>query len=235
MRGCLGFLIVAVAIVAAGLWFGAPPLAAVLVRGALDAGGFTGRDTAVLVVADPPFDLIGGHADAVVLGADDASLGSLQADRLDLTLFDVELLARGIGRVDGRLTGVSVATGDGGSVPAQSVELLGPAGAARTTVRISGPAINALARDAIRGRIGLPVGRLVLEAPDRLVFTVAGTGVSGRLVVERNGDLAIAADLPGSPRIVLVAAGDPLTYTGASVDDGDLVLVATIDLEELLR
>jgi len=234
VRGCLGVLLLAVAVVLAGAWFGGPRVAGVLVEGALDVAGLEGRNRSVRVEADPPIEILGGRADRVVIGADDVVLDDLDADRIDVTLLDVDLVARTFGRIDGRLEGVVLTAGDGSATEAQTVELLGPADDVLATVRISGSVVNRLARDAIERDVGLAVSNVALEAPNTIVFTIGPARVEGLIEVDQTGAMTASLGLPGDPVVTLLAPDEPFRLTAASVDGTDLVLIGSLDLASLL-
>jgi hypothetical protein len=234
VRGCLGVLVLAAALVVLGAWFGGSTLAAILVEGGLDVAGLEGRNRSVQVDSEPPIEIIGGRADRVVIGADDVVLGDIDADRLDVTLLDVDLVARTFGAIDGRLEGVVLTAGDGSAIEAASVELLGPASDVLATVRIGGAVVDRLAREAIDRDAGLGVDAVALQAPNTIVFTIGPARVTGLLAVD-GGALYAGLEAPGDPVLTLLAPDNPFELTAVSVVDADLVLVGTIDLLTLLR
>lgn len=235
MRGCLSVLLLAAVVLVAGAWFGSPTLAGVLVEGALDVAGLESRNRSVRVDSDPPIEILGGHADRVVIGADDVVLADLDADRLDLTLFDVDLVGRRFGSIEGRLARVVLTAGDGSATQAETVHLLGPADDVVATVRISGPVVDRLARDALARQEGITVDAVTLEAPDTIAFTIGPARVTGRLAIDAGGTLSATLEAPGDRVVTLLAPDSPFTLTGVSVEKADLVLVGRIDLDSLLR
>jgi hypothetical protein len=235
VRGCLGVLVLAVVVVLAAAWFGAPRFAGVLVEGALDVAGLEGRNRSVRVESDPPIEILGGRADRVVIRADDIVLDDLDADRIDVTLLDVDLIGRTFGRIEGRLDAVVLTAGDGTATEAETVELVGPADDVLATVRISGSVVDRLAREAIERDAGLPVGEVGLETPNTIAFTLGPARVEGLLAVDANGALIASLELPGDPVAVLLSPDNPFRLTAVSVDDEDLVLIGRLDLASLLR
>jgi hypothetical protein len=223
VRGCVSVLVLAAAFTLGAAWFGGPRLAAALVQGGLAAGGFGGQRTTVDVVAEPPFEVLTGHADRVVIGSNDASFGELEVTRIDLVLGDVDLVARTFGSVDGALDGVRVGR----------VELSGTGSRTGAVVTMAGVDVEQLARDAINDALTLPVGGAELRAPDLLRLSVAGQAVDARLLVEPDGRLALAVPLAGETRLPIVDA-DPITLESVTVADGNLVLTGTLDLAALL-
>src|SRR5260370_30642821 len=69
MRGCLSVLILAIAFLVVGVWFGGPPLASAIVRSTLSSTGFASDTLAAEVTADPPFTLAVGRARSVAITA----------------------------------------------------------------------------------------------------------------------------------------------------------------------
>ncbi len=232
MRGCVSVLVLAAAFTLGAAWFGGPRLAAALVQGGLAAGGFGGQGTTVDVVAEPPFEVLTGHADRVVIGSNDASFGELEVTRIDLVLGDVDLVARTFGSVDGTLDGVRVRQAEG-RVRVGRVELSGTGSRTGAVVTMAGVDVEQLARDAINDALTLPVGGAELRAPDLLRLSVAGQAVDARLLVEPDGRLALAVPLAGETRLPIVDA-DPITLESVTVADGNLVLTGTLDLAALL-
>lgn len=234
MRGCLSVLVLAAVFVVGGAWFGGPLLASGIVRTALDASGFEGRNTTVQVVADPPIEVLLGRADEVRIRSDDASIEGLGAVRFDITLTGVDLVGRRFAGLAGTLDDVTIRGEDGGRTRATSVALTGPPDHVEAIVRIAPSAVDDLVAAAIEREIGFSVGSAALRAPDTLVFTAGPLEATGRLVVEPDGSLSLAAALPGDPRILILDAGSPLVFESVSVDD-DLVLVGSLDLVEWLE
>ena len=230
MRGCVSVLVLAAAFVVGGAWFGGPLLAGGIVRSALDASDFEGRNTTVDVVANPPIEVLLGRADEVRIGSDDASLEGLSAVRLDVSLTGIDLVGRRFEHLAGTLDDVTIRGEDGGRTRATSVALAGPPDDVEAIVRIAPSAVDDLVADAIEREIGFSVGSVSLRAPDTLVFTAGPLEATGRLVVELDGSLSLAADLPGNPRIAILDAGAPLVFESVSIDE-DLVLVGSLDLE----
>jgi hypothetical protein len=235
MRGCLGVLLLTVAVIVAGAWFGGPRLAGVVVEGALDVAGFDARTRTVQVDSDPPLEILAGRADRVVIGADDVVIEDLDADRLDVTLFDVDLVARTFGSIQGRLRTVVLTAGDGSATEAETVDLLGPADDVLATVRVAGGVVDRLGRDAISRQEGLSPDSVTLEAPNRIVFTIGPARVTGLLAVDSSGTLSATLEAPGNRVITLLAPDDPFTLTGVLVEDADLLLAGRIDLAGLMR
>jgi hypothetical protein len=232
MRGCVSVLVLAAAFVLAVAWFGGPALAEILIGAGLGGAGFEGRATSVKVTADPPFEVIGGHADRVAIGSDGAVFGDLEATRVDLVLLDVDLVGRRFGEAEGVMTGVRVRR-ENDSVPIGRVELSGRADATDAVITMPGADVERLAAAALNDRLALPIVGASLGEPDRLRFSVAGQGVDARFAIDPDGSLVLAVPLPGNPRILLVDP-DPLVLESVHVLDGELVLTGTIDLAALL-
>jgi hypothetical protein len=226
-------LALAVVVALGGAWFGGPALAGILVESALDASGFEARTTSVRVEANPPFSVLTGRADRVDIAADDATFADLDADRMDLALLDVDLLGRSFGEVDGTFAQARLNRPEGGTVEATEIELSGRADAADAVVTIAESEVERVAVDAMEERLGLTPESARLTEPDLLTFEVAGNRLEGRFVVDPDGALSLAAQLPGNPRVELID-GDPLRLESATVIDDALVLTGSIDLAALL-
>src|SRR3954469_25113364 len=155
MRGCLSVLVLGLVLVLAVAWLAGPLLAGAVVERVLAGSGFAGQATSVTVAADPPLELLVGHVDRLDVRSRDARIGQLDAERLAITLSDVDLLSRRFGHVDGRLDGGTLHASDGSTVEARSIRLLGPANDATATVTIAGSEVETLAREEIRSQLGL--------------------------------------------------------------------------------
>jgi hypothetical protein len=232
MRGCLFVLLAAATFVVAGSWFGGPTLAGYLVGAGLDAAGFEARERRIDATTDPPIEVLGGAVDRVEITASGATIGDLTAGSLHVILFGVDLVGRSFRSIEGELIDVTI-RGAGGSVDAERIDLTGEAGAVRATVRVRQAAVADLVASALRRELGFSVGQVTLEAPDVVVFSLAGLRATGRLRVE-DGALWLAAQVPGDPRVELIEAGDPLTLREVGVGE-ELLLVGTLDVVGWLR
>jgi hypothetical protein len=233
MRGCLSVLFIAVGLVLIAAWFAGPPLAGTLVEQSLDSAGFRAADRTATVTTDPPLEILTGRADRVTIRATRATLRDLAAERLVLTLSNVDLVARTFTRVDGQLDDVLIQSADGSSVRALDVALHGAPDAAMTTVRISEAVLRALLNEAVKRETGLSVTDVTLREPDRISFK-AGLTITGRFVVESDGSLVIAAASPAL-RFTVFEPNPELTLTSVGVSGTDLVLTGTTDIQTLIR
>lgn len=231
MRGCVSVLVLASLFVVAGSWFGGPALASVLVGVALDGAGFEAQNTRIDVVADPPIEVLGGTVDRVVIGADDATLGDLEAGRVDITVYGVDLVTRRFATMEGRLDDVLLRTADGGATRASRIDLAGEQASVRATVHLPATTIADLVAEALRDQLGFSVGTTTLEAPARVVFTAGPARISARLLIESDGGLWLLLDAPANPRVELLAPGAPLTFHEVLVGE-EVLLVGTVDLGE---
>lgn len=234
MRSCLVQLLIVVVVVFALVWFGVPFGAGWLATNALNAAGFTGTDTRVEVSANLPPRLLLGHADTVRLTASQVSVGDLHASAIDVSLNDVELIARTIGSVDGTLTGVRVPAPSGDPVPIDTVAIAGVGTAATATLSLSSATAEGLAESQLEAQTGL-AGKVKLAAPDKATLTINGHTQTGRLVVKA-GALQMVPDSTALPTLTLIAAGhgNPFQLTSVAVGARSVTLVATIDLQTLL-
>jgi len=229
VRGCLVVLVLAATFVVGAAWFGGPALAGWLVGAALAGSGFEGRNTTIAVTAEPPIEVLGGAADRVDIGADDATFGDLQAERLDVSLFDVDLVSRTFATVDGALTDVVLDTGASDAARASRIDLLGERESVVATAHLARDTVEDLVATAIRRQLGFPLGEVALEPPDRLVFTAGPVRITGRFLIESDGGLWLALDSPGRPRLELLPAADPLVFHEITIG-ADVEIVGTIDL-----
>lgn len=233
MRGCLFVVILAAAVLVGGVWFGGPPLAGGVVAVGLAATGFRAAETTVDVVADPPLELLAGHADSVRIRARSATVEGLTAARVDLLLSDVDLLGRRAGVVAGELTGVRVGGADD-PLAIDAVEVSGPASGATTVVTIPPASVEGVVALAIERTFGTRGASVRLVSPDRLSFALAGRQVEAVVSVGASGSLVASAPI-GALELVPASAFRPLRVTNARVAGGALVLTGTLDLDALLR
>ncbi|HEY3522766.1 MAG TPA: hypothetical protein VGK63_03595 [Candidatus Limnocylindrales bacterium] len=234
MRGCLSFLVFAALLIAVGLWFALPTAAAGLVGITLSAAGFEGQDTQVVVVADPPFELLSGHADRVSISAAEVRSGSLAAASVDLDLTDLDLVARTARSTTGRLDDVTVTSASGGSLRIRRIDIAGPTDRARATLVIDEAELAERVLDAISSA-GAAVTKVSVDPPDALVVEVLGQRARARLSVGTAG--VIELTLPAIGPIPVVAPPPDLGATFDSVSvaaDHSLVIDATMDLRSLL-
>src|SRR5688500_18103658 len=99
VTGIAGVILLVVA------WLGGPSLAGSMIEASLASAGFQGSNTTVEVATDPPFELLGGRADRVVIRSENATIDQLQAERFELALLDADLGATVFSSVEGRLEG----------------------------------------------------------------------------------------------------------------------------------
>lgn len=233
MRGCLGVLILAVVLVAAGVWFGGPPIAGRLVSIGLGSAGLRSDDLEVSVQADPPLELGLGHADRVVVTGTNVAWHGYRADALDLTLDDVDLLGRSAARTTGELTGVELP----GAEPRGSratVEIDGRGPSASVTMTIDRSTAESMAAAAFEQRTGIRPSNTTLSEPNVIRFRAGPVDASGAMTVDRDGSLGVATP---QGRVVILGPGasDPIRLTGVEVVNDDLVLTGTVDVASLLR
>lgn len=234
MRGCLFTLALLVVLAAAATWFVLPPLMGTLAQGALVAAGLSADQMTVSVSSDPPPELLGLRADRIRIQATDARYRGLEASDVDLTLRDVRLLDRTFGRIDGTLGAVTI-PGPSGAPPITipGAKLSGDAEEVRATLTIPAATVDALAAAAVVRAIGIQPSRVVVAAPDRVRIEAAGLAIQGRLAVNDAGALMLVppAGAPlGAVAIVQPGPDDPWKVESFSIVDGDLTIVATLDV-----
>jgi hypothetical protein len=234
MRGCLSILVLAVAFVVGATWFFGSSAAALVVETGLSLTGFHGTNTDVKVAADPPLQVLTGHADQIRITSDDATLSQFTAGHLDLTLTDVDLVPRRFAHADGDLTDVTMRTSDDSALRATTVEFSGDGDAAATTIKVDHDTLVGIALDTISRQLGVPASDVTVTPPNAISFTSGGSTIAGRLVAV-DGGVSVNAELPGNPRIDLIKPMRGLRFTNVAIRDDSLVLSATLDVEALLR
>ncbi len=233
MRSCLIQIVIAAVVVFALLWFGLPLVANVLALQALEAAGFSGTNTQVQVVANPPPLLLTGHADSIHITSNQAGVANLHANVVDVTLYDVDLLSRRFGSVQGVLNGVSLAAPNSDAVSLTSVQLSGPSASAVAICTLTVTQTETLAESQLRSQ-GVDA-RVALVPRNRMIITVGGNSYFGSLEPE-NGSLYLVPDAGVLPKVLLMAPGEgnPFRITSVEVGDQDVVLTGTIDVQGLL-
>ena len=232
MRGCLFVLIAAALVLSVAAWFGEPALASAVIDGALRGGGFQAASLTTTATADPPPRLLLGHADRVRIVAGDVTFRTFHADRLDLTLVDVDLLGRTAATIQGTIGGAAVTTPDGVPTTAD-VTIDGDAAAAPAEIRIDAATVDRVARATFGQQLGAAVTRTELVAPDVLRIVTPVATLEGRLLVDGSGTIVLENRL-GQVRILTLDPSFPLRLRSVSVADGGLRILATLDAEALL-
>jgi hypothetical protein len=233
MRGCLSVLVLAAIFLVGAAWFAGPQLAAFVVETGLSTSGFHGTNTEVTVSANPPVELLTGHADSVTIDSDAATIGQFSAAHMELTLHGADLIGRHAQTVDGTLDDATMNTSDGTSLKAGQVRLSGDASASDVTIRVNPAELTHIATDTINTELGVDAEDVTFSAPDRVSFKVGRSTIAGQLVI-RDGGLSVMANLPGSPRVDLIAAGGGLRLTKVAVKGSGLELSGILDVEDLL-
>jgi len=233
VRGCFFVLLLGAALLAGIAWFAAKPLAEAVIGGALAASGYRAGSSTITATADPPPRLLLGHADRISVTGTDVVWRGLRADRLALTLSDVDLLGRTAGSVKGSLDGAELDSGSGPPAMPASVRLVGPADAAVATITVPGETVKATILGALKN-VNASVTDVRLVAPDRVRLSWAGGSIDGQLVVANDHALGIATPL-GTVSVMGIDPSLPLQLTSVSVADGALRLQGLLDVESLLR
>ena len=233
MRGCLGFLVLVIVLVVAGIWFGGPPVAAGLVRSALGSAGVRSDNLDVSIQASPPLELALGHADRVVVTGTDVDWENYHADTLNLQLDGVDLLGRTAARTTGGLSGVELPGADPPGSTA-TVEIAGRGPSASVTITIDRSTAEAMAAAAFERETGIRPSSTTLSAPNVIRFKAGQIDGSGAITVGPDGSLGIAT--PRGRVIVLEpGASEPIHLTDVEVKGDALVLTGAVDLASLMR
>jgi len=235
VRGCLTFITLWLVVALLAIWFALPPVINGVADAGLSAAGFSGQDTVVTVDASPPLKLATLHADDVTINSTQATLHDLQMASVDLTLHDVALVDRTFDRLDGTLTGVRFQPPGAGTFQASRVTVTGPPGAALLNISLTPGDVRAVASSAGEASLGAAPTEVVLAAPDRITFTIAGRSVAGRLAIDSGGALVLrpSSGPVASVDLLRPTPNLPLKLRSFAVTSGGLDVVGTIDLGQL--
>jgi hypothetical protein len=200
----------------------------------LNAAGFTGTDTKVTVAATLPPRILLGHADTIRLTSTKVSVGDLHADAVDVTLSDVELFDRTIGKVQGSLNGVRVPTTTGDFITAESVALDGSGVNAGSTLILANSELETLAATQLKAQ-KLPVTSVKLSAPNTITIRAAGQTKTGHIVAKNGAiQITVAGLTPSTMVLIQSGSGNPFRFTSVAVGATSGTLAGTIDLQSLL-
>ena len=232
MRGCLFTIILAAVVVALIVVIGLPAIAAGLLTAGVKAAGLQANDTTVNVTADPPWDLLGLHADRVRVRATSATFRGLQIGALDVTLLNVSIVDRTANGVAGRVTGVTLPNVAGQPLGLAAINLAGGGDQVTATTTVAAADAQALVASEIASVTGVtvPLTAVHLVAPDKVVVKMAIT-LTAVLSVDASGNLVATA--AGIPPVTLLRAGEdvPMKFTSVKVDAaGNLVLAGTLSV-----
>ncbi len=233
MRGCLFVLLVAGALLAGIAWFGAPPIAGLLVRAALDSSDYRAETTSISVDAAPPPRILLGHADAVTIRSSGVEWRNLKARNIDLRLEDVDLFGRTAGTVTGTIDGAELA-GTTLDPPTVAIAVDGPAARAAATILADRETVRRLVLAGVSDTFHVEATDAVLIAPDRLRVSTPGAVIEGSLVIDGEHVVAMATPL-GSIPLLTLDDSLPLRLTGVSVVERGLQLEGLLDVTALLR
>lgn len=234
MRSCLIQLIVLLGLGFVLVWFVLPLGAGWLATTALNATGFTGTDTTVVVSANPPPVLLTGRADSIHLTSTKVGVRDLHAAAVDLTLSTVNLIGRTFETASGTLDMVAVATPDGSSTTVSRVTIDGSSVAARAVLTMTTAEAAKLIESQLKAQANV-TGKVTFQAPDRMTVTINGKSQSGRMIAV-NGALVVVPDGGALPTVTLIAPGEgnPFKVTTVKVTGAGVTLAGTIDLQSIL-
>jgi hypothetical protein len=232
MRGCLFILVLAAAVVSGVAWFGSPVLASTVIANALQNSGFHAATSTITATADPPPRLLTGHADRVEIVGTDVDVRTFHAASLDLVLTEVDFLARTASRISGRIVGAELKTSAGERTSAD-VDIDGGGSAAAATIRVDAATVDRVVKAAFLATFGATVTSTALVAPDTLRISASGATITGRLVIDGSGAIALTTAL-GSAPILGLDPSFPLRLSAVHAEAGSLRIDATLDAEALL-
>jgi hypothetical protein len=233
VRGCLSVLVLAIAFVSVGVWFGGPPLASAIVASTLTGSGFASDTLDVSVTGDPPVTLALGRANRITIEATGVRWHDLRMATLSLDLGTVDLITRTMATAEGRLGGAQLTGADGQPILADA-ELSGPADAAQTTITVDAAAVKTMARAAFESKFGIRPSSVSLVGPDVIEIGLAGMTVSSHLAIDADGSIVASAN-GTTVRILAPEPSLPLRLASLSVGPDALVLHGTLDVGALLR
>ena len=200
MRGLLKFLLVVGVVIAVLVFVVLPVVAGPILTSLARGSGFAGDDVTVDVEANGA-QLLGGTADGLRLRGGALEAGGMSIGDYDVTVGGVSVFDREFDTVRGRLGDVSLASG-GRTLRIESLELDGPADAARAVGRVDEREGERLIRDAAR-RAGLPADEVSLE-DDAVAIRDGGRTTRGRLAVDDEG--AVVVELERGRTVELLGA-----------------------------
>jgi hypothetical protein len=204
------------------------------VTATLVAGGLRADETGVRVEQDDPFGLVGLRADRVTIAANAATIGDLEADRVDLVLEDVDLGKRTAATVSGTLAGVT-ATTQGEPIGIPEIRLDGDSDEVAAVASIDAADVEALVARRVTQQLGEPPTDVALEAPNVLTITIRGFPVPGTLLVDEDGALRLSLAGPIEADVVVLEPRATLMDLRAVRVAGDrLVLEGDVELATLL-
>jgi hypothetical protein len=233
MRGCFFVLLLGAALLAGIAWFGAPPIANAAIEAALRGTGWKAQETTVTATADPPARLLLGHADRLSITGRGVAWHGLHADRLALTLADVDLIGRTAGTIQGSIDGAELDSGTGPPAMSASVRLAGPADAAVAAITVPEEAVRASILAALKDT-NTAITDVRLVSPDKVRLVSPLGSIDARLLIQDDHDLGIATPL-GTVTVVGIDPSLPLRLDDVSVSEGALRLHGLLDVETLLR
>jgi hypothetical protein len=233
VRGCLGFIVIVLAIIAViallAVRFVVPEVTAAAVR---DSPYFQGQPVTVAVDSSLPGIALRGRVDSISISGQNLHEGSLTIGRLDVTLFDVSLLDRSFDRLAGTLGSLALPGPNGASLALDAVQLSGSSGQITATADVAA----ALVAETLKSRLdasGLPVDTVTL-GNGQITIGVAGQTIETRLAL--GGSSVVLEFVPPQiagitlPQLTLVqgTAGQPWQLTAIDVTPAGVRITALV-------
>ncbi len=232
MRGCLFVVLIGLAVLAAGAWFGTPPLAAALVRASLESAGFaTVEPPEVDVSFASPGDLLSLRATTVRIVAGEGQARGMGWRDATIELHDVDLLDARFATIDADIDQPTFQDGSGVTgLGATRLTASGPSEAAATRVTISVAEFQELARGPFLARYGAAPAELRLIAPDVVSGVLLGQRLRAIVRVD-SGALVLDPEAAELPVLELFrpAADLPFGLEDVTIEAGDLVVLGRLD------
>jgi len=237
MRGCLFVVVTGLAVLAAAAWFGAPPMAELLVRSSLQAGGLESTERIeVDVTFTSPGDLLAGRAKTVRIETGRATIAGVGWRQARMELGEVELLGARFAAVDIELDAPTFrGATDGVGLAALRLVARGSADAAATRITMSADQVLELGRASFESSFGGSPDRVDLSAPAIASGSVRGVPFNATIRLD-DGALVIVPERADLAAVELFRpdASVPFQIEGVRVEAGELVIVGTLDVSKML-
>ena len=227
MRSFLGWLVLVV-VLAAIAFLGAPVVARPLVADAVRSLSPFGDSPLQVDVDVDSLGLLGGKVKRIHVSGSDLASERLDADQLDITVFDVDILDRSFDRINGNLVNAILRRADGTEIPAVRVFLTGASGSVQMQAVLDRDPALAIIRDGLRAAGLSTEGVTLVENGVRVSILGQPTDVSLSAV---DGAVELSSSLApfGPIKVFAPEAGDPWRVTGVVAGRTSLDVYITVD------
>ena len=114
-----------------------------------------------------------------------------------------------------------------------TVEIAGPADDAIVTVTIDAETVEAMALAAFEAKLGVRPDSATLEEPNTIRVRAGAIQLAGTLEVAADGSIVVETPL-GTVTVVDGDPPQPFQLTDVAVENGNLVLTGSIDVNDLM-